>query len=127
MSNGVPMLADEKTPASKDQIESKELKIIEYEKREYLACHILLSTTSTCLGSKIKDLKMAEAMWKTITEDATLKSMLYLLDAEDQLASMKLSDNDNPNTHLSKLKLHFQMMLQQCDNLLKIGSTLSDT
>ena len=62
MSNGVPMLADGKTPASEDQIESKESRIIEYEKREYLAHHVLLLTTSTCLGSGIKDLKMAEAM-----------------------------------------------------------------
>ena len=113
MSNSIPMLADRKTPASNDQIESKESKIIEYKKREYLAHHILLLTTSTCLGSQIKDLKTAEAMWKTIIEDATSKSMLYLLDAEDQLASMKLSDNDDPNMHLSELKLHFQMMLQR--------------
>ena len=37
MSNGVPMLADGKTPATEDQIESKESKIIEFKKREYLA------------------------------------------------------------------------------------------
>ena len=46
------------------------------------------------------------------------KSMLHLLDAEDQLTSIKLSDNDDPNMHLSKLIVHFQMMLQQCNNLL---------
>ena len=62
MNNGIPMLANRKTPATKDQIESKESKIIEYEEREYLACHILLSTTSTRLGLKIKDLKTTEAM-----------------------------------------------------------------
>ena len=37
MRNGVPMLADGKTLATEDQIESKESKIIEFEKREYLA------------------------------------------------------------------------------------------
>ena len=37
MSNGVPMLADGKTLATEDQIESKESKIIEFKKREYLA------------------------------------------------------------------------------------------
>ena len=113
VSNGIPMLADGKTPATKDQIEFKESKIIEYEKREYLACHILLSMTSTHLGSKIKDLKTIEAMWKVITEDATSNSVLYILDAEDQLASMKLLDNKDPKTHLSELRAHFQTMLQQ--------------
>ena len=42
INNGVAMLANKKMPASEDQIENKESKIIEFEKREYLACHILL-------------------------------------------------------------------------------------
>ena len=62
MSNGVAMLADGRTAAYEDQIENKESKIIEFEKREYLACHILLSTTSMHLGSKIKGLATAEDM-----------------------------------------------------------------
>ena len=106
MSNSISMLAYGK-------IKSKESKIIKYKKREYLARHILLSTTLTCLGLRIKDIKTAEAMWKVITEDATLKSMLYLLDAEDQLANMKLLDNKDPKTHLSKLRAYFQTMLQR--------------
>ena len=57
LNNGIPMLADGKTPATEGQIEAKESKIIEFEKREYLAWHILMSTTSTHLGSKIKALK----------------------------------------------------------------------
>ena len=107
MSNGVAMLADRKMAAFEDQIENKESKILEFEKREYLARHILLSTTSTCLRSKIKGLPTAEDMWKVIKDDATSKSTLYLLDAEDQLFSMKLQDNDDPKTHLSELKQHF--------------------
>jgi hypothetical protein len=66
---GIPMLADGTTPATEDQIKAKESKIIEFEKREYFARHILLSTTSTCLGAKIKDLKTAEEMWKVIVDD----------------------------------------------------------
>ena len=127
MSNGVVMLANRKMAASEDQIENKESKILEFEEREYLACHILLSTTSTRLGSKIKGLPTAEDMWKVVKDNATLKSTLYLLDAKDQLFSMKLQDNDNPKTHLSELKQHFQLMLQHCKNLIKIGSTLSDS
>jgi gag-polypeptide of LTR copia-type len=126
MTNGVAMLADGKTVATEDQLEQKESKIIEFEKREYLARHILMSTTSTCLATKIKVLPIAKEMWNTIKDDATSKSTLYLLDAEDQLSSMKLMDNDDPKTHLNKLKTHFQLMLQRCNNLMKIRSTISD-
>ena len=87
VSNGVPMLADGKTPATEDQIESKESKIIEFEKSEYLAHHIILSTTSTHLATKIKALKSAEDMWRQVIDNATSKSTLHLLNAEDQLAS----------------------------------------
>ena len=125
--NGIPMLADGKTPATEDQIEAKESRIIEFEKREYLACHILMSTTSIRLGAKLKDLMTAEAMWKVVKEDATSKSTLYLLDAEDQVSSMKLADNNDPKTHLTELKQHFQLMQQHHDNLIKIRSTMSET
>jgi exopolyphosphatase/pppGpp-phosphohydrolase len=46
---------------------------------------------------------------------------------EDQLSSMKLADEDDSKTHLTELKQHFQLMLQHRDNLIKIGSTMSDT
>ena len=66
-------------------------------------------------------------MWNIVKMDATLKSTLYILDAEDQLSSMKLKDNEDPATHFSKLKQHFQLMLQQHENLMKIGSEISET
>ena len=122
--NGVPMLADGKNLATEDQIELKESKIIEFEKREYL---VVLSTTSTHLMTKIKALKSAEDMWRHVIDDATSKSTLHLLDAEDQLASIKLADNDDPKTHLEELRQHFQTMQQRHDNLLKIGSEMSDS
>ena len=58
VSQGKLMLPDGKTPATEDQVEAKESRIIEFEKWEYLAKHILLSTTSTRLGSKLKDLAL---------------------------------------------------------------------
>ena len=97
---GVPVIVDGKMPATEEQIESKESKIADFDKREYLAQHIILSTTSTRLGVKIKSLKTVEAMWDMVTADATKKSTLFILDAEDQLSSMKLEDNDDPKTHL---------------------------
>ena len=100
------MLADGKPPATEDQVEAKESKIIEFEKREYLACYILMSTTLIHLRSKIKALKITEAMWKVVKEDAISKSTLFILDAEDQLTTMKLANNNNPKTHFSELKQH---------------------
>jgi gag-polypeptide of LTR copia-type len=72
-------------------------------------------------------LKSAKAMWDEVTIDATTKSTLYILDAEDQLASMKISDNDDPKAHLSELKQHFALMLLRQENLMKMGSQISDT
>ena len=46
----------------------------------------------------------ADEMWKTVKDDAMLKSTLFLLDAEDQLTSMKLEENEDSKTHL---KQHF--------------------
>ena len=127
IADGIPVLADGKTPAMDEQIESKEVKLIEYEKWEYLAQHIILSTTSVHLGAKIKDLLTAKAMWKVVKTDATKKSTLFLLDAEDQLTSMKLPDNKDAKTHLSELNQHFQLMLQRLNKLIQMGSTISNT
>ena len=113
VSNSIPMLSDGKTSALEDHIEAKETKIIEFKKREYLACHILLLTTSTHLRSKIKNLATTKDMWKVTKNDAMSKCMVYLLDAEDQLLSIKLTKNNNPKTHLSELKQHFQVKLQR--------------
>jgi gag-polypeptide of LTR copia-type len=72
-------------------------------------------------------MKSVKEIWDAVKADATTKSTLYLLDAEDQLASMKLSDNNDPKTHLAELKQHFQLMLQHHNNLIQMGLTLSDT
>ena len=119
IADGIPVLEDKKTMATEEQLELKEAKMIEFEKKEYLAQHIILLTTSVRLGAKIKDLDSAKDMWTKVKADATTKSTLYLIDAEDQLTSMKLQDNDDPKTH-------FQTMLQSRDNLVQMGSTLSD-
>ena len=105
----------------------KEIRVANFEKREYLAQHIILSTTSIRLGAKIKSLNSAKAMWDIVKADTTTKSTLYILDAEDQLTSMKLEENNDPKTHLLEMKQHFQIMAQRCDNLIQMGSTVSDT
>ena len=125
--DGVPVLADGKTPATEDQVESKESKIADFDKKEYLAQHVILSTTSTRLGVKIKSLKTAKETWEVVKTDATTKSTLFILDAEDQLSAMKLADNDDLKEHLNELKQHFQTMLQRHENLMKMGSEISET
>ena len=97
---------------------------MDFEKKEDLTQHIILSMTLTHLRSKIKELKTAKEMWKVVVADVTMKSMLFLLDTEEKLMSMKLSDNQDSKT---ELKQHFQLRLQCQDNLLKMGSMLSDT
>ena len=125
--DGIPVLEDKKTAATEEQLELKEAKMFEFEKREYLAQHIILLTMSVMLGAKIKDIDSVKDMWTKVKTNTTIKSTLYLIDVEDQLTSMKLQDNNNPKTHLSELKTHFQTMLQCCDNLVQMGLTLSDT
>ena len=39
---------------------------------------------------------------------------------------MKLTDNDDPKSHLAEVKQHFQLMMEHHDNLIKMGSTISD-
>ena len=124
--NNVTYLHDLTTVATEDQIEMKEMRIMDFNKKEYLAQHIILSTTAIRLGAKIKNLKSAKEMWEVVKADAMTKSTLHIIDAEDQLASMKLSDNDDPKSHLTELKEHFQTLLQRRDNLISMGSTLSD-
>ena len=109
---GVPVLMDGTTQATEDQIKARETKIIDYDKREYLAQHVILSTTSTSLSNKIKNLKTLHDMWDAVKADTTTKSTLFLLDTEDQLASMKLVENDDPKVHLMEVKQHFQLMGQ---------------
>src|SRR3979490_3265757 len=49
--NDVYVLADTKTPALDNQIEAREMCIIEYDKCKSLAQHVILSTTPLCIGS----------------------------------------------------------------------------
>ena len=109
---GVSVLMGRTTPAMEDQIEAREMKIIDYGKCKYLAQHVILSMSSTHLSNKIKNLKTLHDMWDVVKADATTKSTLFLLDTEDQLTSMKLAENNDPKVHLMEVKQHFQLMGQ---------------
>ena len=124
---GILVLADRTTPTMEDKVEAREMRIYNYDKCKNLAQHMILSTTSTCLGNKIKNLKMMHEMWDVVKVDTTTKSTLYLLNMDNQLASMKLTENDNAKMHLTEVKQHFQLMAQCHNNLLKMDSTISDS
>ena len=67
--DGIPVLEDKKTAAMEEQLELKEAKMIEFEKKEYLAQHIILSTMSVRLGANIKDLDSAKDMWTKVNNE----------------------------------------------------------
>ena len=54
------------------------------------------------------------------------KSTLFLIDAKEQLSSMKLANNDNAKTHLSEIRQHLELMFQHHKNLIEMGSEMSD-
>jgi len=123
----ISVLADGTTAATEDQVEAREDRVKKYNKESYLAQHVILSTTSPRLGAKIKNLTTAKEMWDIMKADATEKSTLFLIDAEDTLSSMRCSDSSDPKTHLAEIKAHFELMVQRRDSLSEMGSTLSDT
>ena len=66
-------------------------------------------------------------MWEEVKKDATTKSTLFLIDMEDELASMKCQEATDTKTHLAKLTAHFNLMVQHKENLIKIGLSILDT
>ena len=53
----ISVLADGTTAATEDQVEAREDRVKKYNKESYLAQHVILSTTSPRLGTKIKTLR----------------------------------------------------------------------
>ena len=123
----ISILVDRTTTATKDQVKAHEDQVKKYNKKSYLVQHVILLMTLPHLGVKIKNLIMAKEMWDIIKADATEKSTLFLIDAEDMLLSMRCSDLSNPKTHLTEIKAHFKLMVQCHDSLSDMGSTLLDT
>jgi hypothetical protein len=125
--NNIHVLSDGRTQATEEQIMECEEKIDEYECKENTVQHVILSTMSICLGVKIKNLKSAKELWEKVKKDATIKSTLFLIDAEDELASMKCQEVTNAKTHLAEITAHFNLMIQHKENLIKMGLSISDT
>jgi hypothetical protein len=90
-------------PATEDQLEAKEKKVMDYEQREYLAQHLILSSTSPRLSQKILHHTTAKDMWNAVTIDATTKSSLHQIDVLNSLQTIKCAHSSDPKTHLSEV------------------------
>jgi hypothetical protein len=120
------LIADGKTEATEDQVEIREEKVDKYKWKENLAQHILPSTTSSHISSKIKNLHTTNEMLTVIQTNVTSKSTLFIIDVEDQLTSMHCAESMDPKGHLAEVKAHFDLMMKCHDNLLSMGSQLSE-
>ena len=124
--NNVTVLSDGKTPASVEKIMEHEEKIDKYDRKENTACHVILLTTLIHLGAKVKNLKMVKEMWEEVKKDAT-KSTLFIIDVEDELASMKCQELSDAKIYLTEITAHFNLMVHRKENLIQMGSSISDT
>ena len=111
--NGAMVLSDGKTPASEKQIMEHEEKMDEYNRKKNTTRHVILLTTSTRLGAKVKNLKSTKEMWEEVKKDVTSKSTLFIIDAEDELSTMKCQESLDPKSHLTEITAHFNLMVQQ--------------
>jgi hypothetical protein len=59
----------------------------DYEQKEFLAQHLILSSTPLCLSQKILGLTSAKDMWEAVKLDATTKSSLQQVDILNHLQS----------------------------------------
>ena len=125
MVNGVPVLKDG-TPATNEEVEVNEDKIIEHEKRDYLAQHMILSTISTRLEMKVISLMLARGMWDVVKADATFMTTIPILDAESQHSSIKLQEDEDPETHLVETKEYSQAVVKNHKNFMEMVSEIPD-
>jgi hypothetical protein len=68
----------------------------------------------------------AKEMWEQVKTDATSKSTMFIIDAKEQLITMKCNESTNLKTHLVEIKQHFKLMNTHCKNLIQMGSMFMD-
>ena len=126
--NGVLMARGSTTqPATDDEIELAERKADDYEKNEAYAKHIILSSTSPRLSSKIKNEPTAKIMWDAVVADVKNKSTLQQLDLLELLQSMRLDEGSDATTHLAEMEAHFRIMEERRDALATMGSPVGES
>ena len=116
--NNVPMVStNPDVPATEDQIETREKKIMDYEQKEYLAQHLILSSTSPRLSQTLLQLTTAKEMWDKVKLDATAKSSLHQVDILNKLQTMKCPSSHDSKAHLVEVKSHFKKMTELREHL----------
>jgi len=125
--NRTPVTSDGKTATAEEQIKAREN--ANHWLRKTWISHTTHhpSTTSNTSQHKDQDLKTAKEMWDQVKSDATTESTLYLLDVEDEVASMKLGDTKDLKTHLAEHEEHFQLMVTMVQQSHCNGSALSNS
>ena len=101
---GVLVLADGITQASDDQVESKELK---NQAKKLKNCEGNVGHSQN--GCHVEEYPVYPRHRRSVVQHETQRQWRP------------------PATHLSELKQHFQLMLQQHENLMKMGSKISET
>ena len=111
--------------ATEEEIETAESKMDTYKQNEVLCKHILMSSISPHLCSKIKSLKTPNKMWVQICSNVKTKSMLQKIDVKCLFESMKLAKNSDVATHIMEMEAHFHLMQERVDELTTIGDPIN--
>jgi hypothetical protein len=101
--------------------------MLDYKQKEFLAQHLILSSTSPCLSQKILNLTSAKDMWDAVKLDATMKSSLHQVNVLNQLQMMECPLSTDPRTHLAEVEKHFEKMMEHCEYLLVTNSSVVDS
>ena len=113
------IMFDKNTPATDAQIDAKERLLEEYEQKEYLARHIILTSVSPRLFASIKTKKTSAEMWAAVKKDATAKTELHQVDALRRLHQRKCGETDDVKAHLEEL-------IDLRGKLIGMGATVED-
>jgi hypothetical protein len=104
-------------PAIEDQIKARERRIMEYEQKEYLTQHLILSSISPHLSQKLLQHTTAKVMWDDVKLNGTAKSSLHQIDILNRLQTIKCPSSLDFGTYLSEVKSHFEKMTQLREHL----------
>ena len=69
---------------------------------------------------------MARGMWDVVKADATFMTTIPILDAESQHSSIKLQEDEDPETHLVETKEYSQAVVKNHKNFMEMVSEIPD-
>src|SRR5271154_4711869 len=104
--------------ATEADVEAQEEKLDEFERKEYLAQHILKSTISARL-SALAQSKNALEIWKLVEENATKRDVVQHVEVRRKMMALQYQEDSNMNAHLRKLA-------DLKDELIMIQSKMTD-